>query len=152
MQICEKGAGAALLTRPRRLEDVVRSAAAVASTCALTFKTRTAYYKQAMAHTLLPHAGKWGACAVTLHGRTREQRYARLADWDYIGEVADAMPEDVQLIGNGDVFSFEEYEAHTASGKVCTDMWFCALHSLLAPLHLLVMQVWQLRLLPVHAF
>lgn len=32
---------------------------------------------QDMAHTLIPQAAGWGAAAVTLHGRTREQRYSR---------------------------------------------------------------------------
>ena len=88
MQICNKGAGSALLTRPKKLEAIVRSAAATATKCGITFKTRTAYYKQdRLAHTILPHAKEWGAQAVTLHGRSREQRYSKLADWEYIHQV-----------------------------------------------------------------
>lgn len=37
-----------------------------------------------VAHTFLHQAGGWGAAAVTLHGRTRQQRYSKLADWEYI--------------------------------------------------------------------
>jgi tRNA-dihydrouridine synthase 3 len=33
---------------------------------------------------VLPLARAWGAAAATLHGRTRQQRYSRLADWSYI--------------------------------------------------------------------
>lgn len=120
MQICEKGAGSALLQRPKRIESIVRAAAAVAARCGVTFKTRTAFHKKQMAHTFLPQAGAWGARAVTLHGRTREQRYQHSADWEYISQVAADMPDSVQLIGNGDVFSYEDYEAHMADGKVCT--------------------------------
>jgi tRNA-dihydrouridine synthase 3 len=107
-----------LLNRPKRIESIVRAAAAVATHCGITFKTRTAYHKKPMAHTILPQAGLWGAQAVTLHGRTREQRYQRSADWQYIRQVAADMPDDVQLIGNGDVFSWEDYEAHMKDGKV----------------------------------
>lgn len=32
-----------------------------------------------IAHTLVPQAAGWGASAITLHGRTREQRYSRCA-------------------------------------------------------------------------
>ncbi len=43
-----------------------------------------------MAHTFLHKAGSWGAAAVTLHGRTRQQRYSRLADWGYITRCGEA--------------------------------------------------------------
>ena len=42
-------------------------------------------------------------------GRSREQRYTRLADWEYVGscvKAADPMP----IFGNGDIMSFEDYE------------------------------------------
>ena len=29
-----------------------------------------------------------GACGVTIHGRTMEQRYKKAANWDLIGEAA----------------------------------------------------------------
>ncbi len=32
-----------------------------------------------IAHSFIPEAAGWGASAVTLHGRTREQRYSRWA-------------------------------------------------------------------------
>ena len=32
---------------------------------------------QDIAHTLVPQAAGWGAAAITLHGRTREQRYSK---------------------------------------------------------------------------
>ncbi|XP_064428674.1 tRNA-dihydrouridine(47) synthase [NAD(P)(+)]-like isoform X2 [Mirounga angustirostris] len=42
-----------------------------------------------------------------LHGRSREQRYTRLADWEYIAQcVAAASP--MPLFGNGDVLSYED--------------------------------------------
>lgn len=43
------------------------------------------YYDNAdIAHNIIPHMRDWGAAAVTLHGRSRQQRYSRAADWEYI--------------------------------------------------------------------
>lgn len=47
-----------------------------------------------------------GIAAITVHGRTRAQGYAGAADWDVIGEVADAVP--IPVIGNGDLSSAAE--------------------------------------------
>lgn len=49
---------------------------------------------------------------LTLHGRSREQRYTRLADWQYIGECAREAHHglnSISIFGNGDVLSQEEY-------------------------------------------
>uniref|UniRef100_A0A8B9FY65 tRNA-dihydrouridine(47) synthase [NAD(P)(+)] n=1 Tax=Amazona collaria TaxID=241587 RepID=A0A8B9FY65_9PSIT len=74
----------------------------------LTVKIRTGVQeKMNVAHKLIPRLREWGAAMVTLHGRSREQRYTRSADWDYIAEcaqVASPMP----LFGNGDILSYED--------------------------------------------
>ena len=56
-----------------------------------------------------------GADAITLHARTREQRYNRAADWDLIGRVA--AERGVPVIGNGDILThYEARERVTRSG------------------------------------
>lgn len=37
-----------------------------------------------------------------VHGRSRQQRYTRAADWNYIGECARIAREDDVLMSNGD--------------------------------------------------
>lgn len=68
------------------------------------------------AHTLIPDLGTWGASAVTVHGRTRQQRYSKVADWNYINQCVSQGPGDIQLIGNGDVFSYTEFNEHLQDG------------------------------------
>jgi hypothetical protein len=51
-----------------------------------------------------------GAAAVTVHGRTAEQRYRRPADWGAVAAVAAAGSGPV--IGNGDILT--HYEARRA--------------------------------------
>ena len=48
-----------------------------------------------------------------IHGRSRLQRYSRLANWDYISQVACSQSLDypqIPMIGNGDIFSYSDYE------------------------------------------
>jgi hypothetical protein len=98
LQICNKGMGSALLQRPKRIAKVVQAAALTARNCCVTFKTRTGFHdKHRTAAELLRDAGAWGAAAVTVHGRTRAQRYSKLADWTYIEHCAAmAAPGKVQ--------------------------------------------------------
>lgn len=43
-----------------------------------------------------------------IHGRTREQRYTKLADWEYIEECA-KLAGDIPVFGNGDILTFDDY-------------------------------------------
>ena len=54
-----------------------------------------------------------GADMVTIHGRSREQRYTKLADWDYIGQVVQSC-SPMPMFGNGDVFNYEDYNEFKA--------------------------------------
>ncbi len=68
------------------------------------------YSDKRIAHDLIPLVRDWGAQMVTLHGRSREQRYTRLADWDYTEECALAA-SPMPLFGNGDILSYEDYDS-----------------------------------------
>ncbi|NXM37459.1 DUS3L synthase, partial [Gymnorhina tibicen] len=105
--VYKKGGGCALMTRSNKFEQIVRGMNSVLDV-PLTVKIRTGVQeKMNVAHKIIPRIREWGASMVTLHGRSREQRYTRSADWEYIAEcarVASPMP----LFGNGDILSYED--------------------------------------------
>ena len=123
--VCAKGAGSSLMRDVDRLKSVVRSMTAVSST-PVTIKLRMGYFddpSKYVAHDIIPRATKWGAFAATLHGRTREQRYSRLADWSYIDRCSTvAADSGLTLIGNGDVYTFEDYNYNVANPNIATCM------------------------------
>lgn len=49
-----------------------------------------------------------GIQAVAVHGRTKEQGYSGEADWDVIGQVAEAVR--IPVIGNGDIATAQDVE------------------------------------------
>jgi tRNA-dihydrouridine synthase 3 len=100
--ICKKGAGSALMGRRNRLRGVVQAAMHTLD-CPVTVKIRTGIdTDKQIAHKLIPLFQKWGVSAVTLHGRSKQQRYSKLADWDYISQCASIVDQSkMQFIGNG---------------------------------------------------
>lgn len=52
----------------------------------------------------------------TIHGRSREQRYTKSADWDYVNQVA-KLSADIPVFGSGDILSYEDYYEKLESYK-----------------------------------
>ncbi|XP_003213240.1 tRNA-dihydrouridine(47) synthase [NAD(P)(+)]-like [Meleagris gallopavo] len=105
--VYKKGGGCALMTRSNKFEQIVRGMNSVLDV-PLTVKIRTGVQeKMNVAHKIIPKIREWGASMVTLHGRSREQRYTRVADWDYIAECA-KIASPMPLFGNGDILSYED--------------------------------------------
>ncbi|EDV99401.1 tRNA-dihydrouridine(47) synthase [NAD(P)(+)]-like [Drosophila grimshawi] len=107
--IYQQGGGSALMRRTNILELVVRSCSSLSPQLPFTVKMRTGIYAdKSVAHELMPLVEEWGAAAVTLHGRSREQRYMKQANWTYIEQCA-AQAKQMPVIGNGDILSYEDY-------------------------------------------
>ncbi|KAJ8313578.1 hypothetical protein KUTeg_008139 [Tegillarca granosa] len=94
--IYNKGEGCGLMRKTNKLCKVVMGMSQMLDV-PFTVKMRTGIYAdKSIAHELIPKLRDAGASLVTLHGRSREQRYTRLADWEYIDKCAklgSPMPE-----------------------------------------------------------
>ncbi|KAJ8572161.1 hypothetical protein K7X08_008672 [Anisodus acutangulus] len=120
--VVNKGAGSALLTKPMRMKSVVEAASLTVDT-PVTIKVRTAYYEgKNRIDSLIADIGNWGANAVTIHGRSRQQRYSKLADWDYVYQCVRRAPKSLQVLGNGDVFSYLDWNKHKTE---CPELSTC---------------------------
>ena len=153
--VYRQGAGSALLDSPARLERILYGMGAVSGETPITAKIRTGtrdnkptaeklvdrlvYGEQS---TLGPDVRSCGIAAITLHGRSRQQRYTKSADWAYIASCAalierhhekgDALADTarepdardqpaggrVYFLGNGDCYSHEDYHQHLDAARV----------------------------------
>lgn len=110
--IYQSGAGAGLMGRPSKLRKMIAGAAMV-SKVPVTIKMRTGCLEDKnTAHNLInsvvkPFTSKYVG-AITIHGRSRNQRYAREADWDYVNECGKESG-DIPIIGSGDCISWQDY-------------------------------------------
>nr|XP_042697406.1 tRNA-dihydrouridine(47) synthase [NAD(P)(+)]-like isoform X3 [Chrysemys picta bellii] len=105
--VYKKGGGCALMNRSNKFEQIVRGMNSVLDV-PLTVKIRTGVQEKVnLAHKVIPNIRRWGASMVTLHGRSREQRYTKVADWEYIAECA-KLASPMPLFGNGDILSYED--------------------------------------------
>lgn len=115
--VFKKGEGSALMGRLNKLEKIIRGMVEV-SDIPITIKMRTGIYENKnTAHKVVPLVKEWGVSAVSLHGRTREQRYTKDADWEYIDECAQ-LASPIPFFGNGDILSFEEANHHREKTNV----------------------------------
>lgn len=101
-----RGFGAALLERPGRVASIV-AAMRSAVTIPVTVKLRLGWSEAKPTCLKIAHAAQEaGASAVTLHARSRAQRYRRPADWERIKELVEAL--SIPVIGNGDVLTWRD--------------------------------------------
>ncbi|KAI9340219.1 tRNA-dihydrouridine(47) synthase [NAD(P)(+)]-like protein [Obelidium mucronatum] len=108
--VFKSGAGSALMGRRNRLRDIIYGLRRTLPV-PISVKLRTGINDNAnTAHKLIPSVVEWGASAVTLHGRSRQQRYTKTANWEYINECGKiAKASGIPFYGNGDCFGFEDY-------------------------------------------
>ncbi|KAI9569197.1 hypothetical protein HD554DRAFT_2328226 [Boletus coccyginus] len=117
--VFKTGSGSALLDTPAKLGRIVIGMSKALGEIPVTVKLRTGVKEgRNTAHKLMPRlSSEWGVGCITLHGRTRQQRYTKLADWSYIKECVDAVRAceadqgllPIPIFGGGDCFSSQDY-------------------------------------------
>ena len=96
-------AGSALLKEPDKVGDIV-SAVVETVDIPVTVKIRSGWDNRCInAVEIAEIIEDSGASAITVHPRTREDRYGVKANWSIIRDVKDTV--SIPVIGNGDIFS-----------------------------------------------
>lgn len=122
--VYKKGGGCGMLLRPNVLEASVSCASKILNV-PFTVKTRVGVHQDTrVAHQFAPKFFEWGASMLTIHGRSREQRYTRLSDWEYINECAKAAAPN-PVFGNGDILSYEDYISFRARAPETCGVMIC---------------------------
>lgn len=122
--VYKKGAGCGMLLRTNTLEASVNCASKILNV-PFTVKTRVGVHQDTrVAHQLAPKFFEWGASMLTVHGRSREQRYTKLSDWEYINECAKAASPN-PVYGNGDILSYDDYVSFRARAPETCGVMIC---------------------------
>ncbi|KAI9714572.1 MAG: hypothetical protein M1812_006377 [Candelaria pacifica] len=153
--IYRAGAGSALLDSHAKLEKMLRGMNAVSGEVPITVKIRMGtkdskptaqklVERLALGDERYEDTASAGIAAITLHGRSRQQRYTRSADWGYIADCAAligrynqkaddladtireadsrtqaaGMDRKVYFLGNGDCYSHVDYNQHLQEANV----------------------------------
>lgn len=154
--VYREGAGSALMDSPAKLEKILRGMNVVSGEVPITCKIRMGTKDKAPTALKLVDrlilgnndgSTPSGVAAITLHGRSRQQRYTRQADWEYIADTANVIKNlnekaddtvdtvrevderdlpngqagrrsKVYFLGNGDVYSYQHYDEHVKRAGV----------------------------------
>src|SRR5215467_1261180 len=114
--VCKHG-GSALLKDCPLLERVASTVVRAVAPIPVTAKIRLGWSRETInatsTATILEGVG---IAALAVHGRTKEQGYSGVADWQAIAEVAEVIA--IPVIGNGDIHGIEDIVTRLKTTKV----------------------------------
>jgi tRNA-dihydrouridine synthase C len=100
--------GAALLTEPERLREIVASVrAATPLHIPVTAKMRLGLTDTSQTLECAQALADGGASEITVHARTKVEGYKPPAHWEWLASIREAV--EVPVIANGEVWSTEDY-------------------------------------------
>jgi len=113
-KIAKHSAGCSLMRDPRHAASVIEAMTRAVG-IPVTVKMRAGWNDRSRnAPELAKMVQDAGAAAVTIHGRTAEQSYTGLADWDLVSRVASEL--SIPVLGSGDCIEPEQIVDRMASG------------------------------------
>lgn len=105
-KIVKNSEGSALMRNPKLIGEII-SKISKSTKKPITIKIRKGFDNDNInAVEIAKIAEQNGACAIAIHGRTRQQYYSGTADWDIITSVKNSIK--IPVIGNGDITSPEK--------------------------------------------
>ncbi|NOY05416.1 MAG: tRNA-dihydrouridine synthase family protein [Chlorobi bacterium] len=105
-KVCSHGAGAALLANLPELQEIIKAVKRY-SHAPVSVKVRVAdRHSRIPVRDIARAVEDAGASFLTVHARTRYDRYEEPARWEWIAEAVRAV--NIPVIGNGDVFTSDD--------------------------------------------
>ncbi|XP_075725826.1 dihydrouridine synthase 3 isoform X10 [Rhipicephalus microplus] len=114
-----QGAGSGLMGRAKKLSEIVYGMVG-ALDVPLTVKMRAGMHEgRPIAHQVIAQLieAPRKPALITVHPRSREQRYTKSADWAYLDRCAQAA-NPIPVFGSGDVLSWEDAEKRLSETSV----------------------------------